>query len=126
MINVFIKKKAYVNTVYINPCPHILTNNQTTAYTMQHFGGNWSNQHWTQMFKQQKKLARVILDQPYDYPSESFSKEVNCKAGADYQKCILIYKCRKGLAPPIIFTKLCSSCIIWLSFKICCKYCFKL
>ena len=50
----------------------------------------------------QKRIARIILDKPYDSPSEPLFKELKWlkfEYRVNYQKSVLMYKCINGISP---------------------------
>ena len=64
--------------------------------------GNCSEQNANRISKLQKKAARIILDKPFDSPSEPLFRELHWldfKTRIKFSKSILVYKCMNQWAP---------------------------
>ena len=74
----------------------------------------WSNRyqsHTTQLFKVQKRAARLIMNQSYETPSVLLFKGLKwmtLEERFEFNRVLMIYKCLHNLAPPYLSAELVS------------------
>ena len=78
----------------------------------------WSNRYQSQtnqLFKVQKRAARLIMNQSYETPSVSLFKSLKwmtLEERFEFNRVLMIYKCLHNLAPPYLSTELVNPCQI--------------